>query len=116
MLSLMREYKEDARMAIVINVTWSGMTPERYDEMRKLVDWEGGVPEAMLLHVAAFTDTGMRVTDIWTSQEEVQSYIDARLAPAIQQLGLPQEFDMRVLPLYRAFAPGFAGTDRAILD
>jgi hypothetical protein len=97
-------------MAIVINVTWKGMTPERYDEMRKLVDWEGGVPDAMLLHVAAFTDTGMRVTDIWTSEEELRAYVDARLAPVVEQLGLPQEFEMQVLPLHRAFAPGFSNS------
>jgi hypothetical protein len=97
-------------MAIVINVTWDGMTPERYDQMRELVDWEGGVPEAMLLHVAAFTDTGMRVTDIWTSEEALQAYIDARLAPVVERLGLPREFEMKVLPMYRAFAPGFAET------
>jgi hypothetical protein len=102
-------------MAIVIDVTWKGMTPETCDKMREAVDWEGGVPEAMLLHVAAFTETGMHVTDIWTSEEDLQSYIDARLAPVVQQLGLPSEFEMKVLPLYRAFGPGFADSQSGVL-
>lgn len=95
-------------MAIVINVTWSGMTPKLYDDLRNLVNWEGDVPAAMLFHVAAFTETGMRVTDIWTSAEDLQSYIDARLTPAVEQLGLPREFDMETLPMYAAIAPGFS--------
>jgi len=51
-------------MAVVMNLEWDGVTREQYEAVRKSVDWEGKPPKNALLHVASFSDKGLRVTDL----------------------------------------------------
>ena len=52
-------------MAIVWMLEWEGITPEQYDELRRLVDWEGDVPDGLHFHVAAFDAKSLLVTEVW---------------------------------------------------
>jgi hypothetical protein len=51
-------------MKTVMSMKWDGVTPDQYEQIRKLVNWEGDVPKGAVFHVAAFNNTGIRVTDI----------------------------------------------------
>ncbi|HWO93187.1 MAG TPA: hypothetical protein VNL92_00305 [Dehalococcoidia bacterium] len=94
-------------MAVAIFMKWDGVTAERYDEVRRLVNWEGDVPPGGMLHMAAFDNDGMRVTDVWESAEAFQTFVDGRLTPGVQQLGITTQPDVQILPVHALFTPAF---------
>ena len=67
-------------MAVVMFMEWDGVTIEQYEAARKLVNWEGDNPAGGMFHVAAVTDAGLRVTDLWQSAEAFQTFVEKRLA------------------------------------
>jgi hypothetical protein len=38
-----------------------------------------------MFHVAGFDSKGIRVVDVWNSEQELKNFIDTRLAPALQK-------------------------------
>lgn len=49
----------------------------------------GPGPEHLLFHWAAKTDDGIRVVDVWDSQENHGSWV-AALGPIFESIGIPQ--------------------------
>jgi hypothetical protein len=93
-------------MAVVMIMEWPGITPDQYEAVRKLVNWEGDQPPGGMLHVAAFSESGLRVTDIWESAEQFQDFANNRLIPGTKELGLPGEPKVEVYPAHAIFTPG----------
>jgi len=93
-------------MAVVMSMEWPAITPANYEAIRKDVNWEGDVPSGAMFHVAAFTDEGMRVTDVWESAEQFNAFVASRLMPAVQAHGLPGQPKVQIHPAYAIFAPG----------
>ncbi|MGE0541967.1 MAG: hypothetical protein AB7R89_17485 [Dehalococcoidia bacterium] len=72
---------------------------------RALVNWEGDQPAGGLFHVAAFDEQGLRVTDVWESAEAFQSFVEGRLMPGVQQIGIEGQPETEILPATAIFAP-----------
>src|SRR5581483_6540392 len=85
--SQQKEFQRSAGMAIVMFREWD-VTPDQYEAARKLVNWEGQVPAGAIFHVAAFNQRGLRVTDLWESEEDMQAFVNTRLMPGVRQLGI----------------------------
>jgi len=94
-------------MAVVMIMEWDGVTLEQYEAARKLVNWEGDPPEGGMFHVAALTDTGLRVTDLWQSAETFQAFAEQRLMPGVQQIGIPGQPKVEIYPVHALFTPAF---------
>jgi heme-degrading monooxygenase HmoA len=47
----------------------------------------------------------MRVVDIWESAEDFQNFINAKVMPAVQQLGITSQPDVKILPAHNVFIP-----------
>jgi hypothetical protein len=58
-------------------------------------------PEGLLVHVAGPTDEGVRIIDVWESEEAWEQFRAERLAPAIAALGGPA----RPEPTFRDLHP-----------
>jgi len=58
-------------------------------------------PAGLILHVAGPTDEGVRIIDIWESEEAWQQFRGERLVPAIAALGGPS----RPEPTFRDLHP-----------
>jgi hypothetical protein len=86
---------------------WDGVTAEQYEEVRKLVNWEGDVPPGGLFHVAAVGERGLRVSDVWDSAEAFQAFVERRLMPGVKQLGITSEPRVELLPVHALFTPGY---------
>jgi hypothetical protein len=84
---------------------WDGVTPAQYEAVRKLTNWEGNVPKGAVFHACGFTKSGMRVTDIWESPEDFNSFVESRLMPAVKQIGIVGEPKVKLLPLHHIFTP-----------
>jgi len=97
-------------MAVVMFMEWDGVTMEQYDAARKLVNWEGDTPAGAMLHVAAITDKGLRVTDLWQSAEAFQTFVEKRLTPGVKQVGIQGEPRVQIHPVHALFTPAFKAT------
>ncbi len=94
-------------MAVVMNMEWPGVTSAQYEQARKMVNWEGNVPSGAQFHVAAFNDKGLCITDIWDSAEDFQRFVDQRLTPATQKIGIQGQPNVEILPVHAIFAPAY---------
>jgi hypothetical protein len=61
-------------------------------------------PEGLIIHSAGQSEQGWYVYDIWASQEDFQRFVESKLGPAIQALGVgggsqpePQFFPIETL-------------------
>lgn len=94
-------------MPVMMMMQWSGVTPAQYDEVKRIVNFEGNVPKGGMFHVAAFGDGVMHVTDVWEKAEDFQTFVEQRLMPGVQQAGIQGEPKVNVLPAHNVFTPGY---------
>ena len=78
-------------MPILATFTGNNITKNMYETLRKEVDWEHNHPAGLILHSAAFDNSGnnVRVADIWESEEELNNFVSSRLMPVMQKGGVP---------------------------
>ena len=75
-------------MAIVVAFNIPGMTADQYDKgLKQLDDAGAGSPDGRLYHVAAPSDGGWFVTDVWESPEKFEKFGET-LIPILQGLGV----------------------------
>ena len=94
-------------MPVVMQMQWDNVTPAQYDDVRKIVDFEGDPPRGGLYHVAAFDNKGLLVTDVWERAEDFQAFVEKRLMPGVQKAGIAGEPKVNVLAAYNVHAPGY---------
>src|SRR5262245_51186610 len=92
-------------MTVVSTLDVSGLTPSEY---RAVMD-ELGVerrPEAgIYLHLTTPTDFGYRIVEIWDQKHNFDRFVERRLAPANEAVGLDRSTSITVTPLHNLFAP-----------
>ncbi|MGW3208632.1 hypothetical protein [Streptomyces sp. NPDC001135] len=102
--------KKEQNMAVVMCLSWAGVTPEQYDTVRDAVDWEENAPAGAQIHVAWFDAQGLHVVDVWESEHSFQTFFTERLAPAVEKAGISGTPDSAFSPLHRRFiASGVSG-------
>jgi hypothetical protein len=94
-------------MRILMTMKWDGVTPDQYEKIRKTVNWEGDMPPGAVFHVAGFDKekNTMRVTDIWESAEQFNSFIQNRLTPKTQEAGIQGQPQVDIVPVHAIFVP-----------
>lgn len=93
-------------MRIVMTMKWDGVTPDHYEQMRKIVNWEGNIPAGAVFHVSSFGNNAIHVTDIWESAQDFDNFVQTRLMPGAQQVGVPGAPNVEIYPAYATFVPG----------
>ncbi len=93
-------------MAIMMIMSWPGVSLDQYDEVRRLVDWENEKPVGGLFHATAHDGNGLRITDLWESADDFQSFVDDRLMPGVQKVGVSGQPQVEIYPVHDIFAPG----------
>ncbi|WP_371657542.1 hypothetical protein [Streptomyces sp. NBC_00280] len=97
-------------MAVVMSMSWAGVNPEQYDMVRDTVGWEETAPVGGEVHMAWFDTQGLRVVDVWESEQAFRTFFAGRLAPAIEKAGIEGAPETDFRPLHRRFiAPGVTG-------
>ena len=92
-------------MPVVMQMHWPEVTRDQYDRARDIVRWEDDHPKGAIFHVAYFTNDGFRVTDVWETAEDFQAFVDKRLMPAVQQVGIAGQPKTEITPAHRMFSP-----------
>jgi hypothetical protein len=93
-------------MAIMMIMSWPGVSLEQYDAVKADVNWEGERPVGGVLHATAHDGNGLRITDVWESAEAFQTFVDGRLMPGVAKAGLAGEPHVEVYPLHDLYTPG----------
>src|SRR5262249_34552804 len=62
---------------------------------------EGGI----YLHLTTPTNFGYRIVEIWDEKENFDRFVEGRLVPANEAIGLGRATDITVTPLHNFFAP-----------
>ena len=92
-------------MTVVSTLDVAELTAAEY---RKVMD-ELGVekrPEGgIYLHLTTPTAGGFRVVEIWDEKEGFDRFVEQRLAPASEAVGLERSMEITVTPLHNFFAP-----------
>ena len=94
-------------MPIVMMMEWDGITAAQYDHVRKIVNWEGNRAKGGLFHVAAITPKGLRVTDLWDSAEDFNSFVENRLMPGVAQAKIAGQPRVEIFPTHAISTPGY---------
>jgi hypothetical protein len=97
-------------MQTVMLMRWAGVTAEQYEEARSRVDWENDVPDGAVLHIAGVDGDDLRVTDVWESPEQFQRFVEERLMPAVKEIGIQGEPEVRFYPVQAIFNPRVPAT------
>jgi hypothetical protein len=81
------------QMAIGVQIDFDGATLDQYDEVVAKMGFEpGGRGEpGGLFHWVTKTDTGIRVTDVWESQEIFERFAREKIGPLTAAVGLMTE-------------------------
>lgn len=75
-------------MALVMTFNIPGMTADQYDRVIEGLEAAGAeAPDGRLYHVAAATETGWMVVDVWESEEQFGRFGET-LIPVLQAAGV----------------------------
>lgn len=91
-------------MAIVMKMHWPGVTPENYAQLGEIVRWREDIPPGARLHVAYFDD-GINVLDVWDSQADFDNFLQNRLLPGVQKVGIQGQPTVSFADAHAIFAP-----------
>jgi hypothetical protein len=77
-------------MAVGVVMDFKGGTLDQYHQVLDKMGLElgGPMPDGGLFHWVTTTDDGLRVTDVWESQEKFQAFADEQIGPFTQEAGL----------------------------
>jgi hypothetical protein len=92
-------------MAVVMRMDWPEVTPEQYEQARAMVHWEHDVPDGAIFHVAFFDASGFKVIDVWETEADFNRFLETRLAPAVEQIGIEGQPKVDFIPAQAVFNP-----------
>lgn len=87
-------------------MNWPGVSLDQYDEVKALVAWEQEAPVGGICHATAHDGNGLRITDVWESAEAFQNFVNDRLMPGVEKVGIAGEPQVEVYPLHDLYTPG----------
>lgn len=92
-------------MKVVMTMNWEGVTPDQYEAVRKTANWEGNIPTGAIFHVSSFSESGLKVTDIWDSADNFNNFVHERLMPAVALAGIATQPHVEITPAHAIFSP-----------
>jgi hypothetical protein len=92
-------------MTVVSTLDVTDLTAPEYravmDELGVERSPEGGI----YLHLTTPIDAGFRIVEIWDEKENFDLFVERRLVPANEAIGLDHPTEITVTPLHNLFAP-----------
>lgn len=92
-------------MLFITTLDVHGLTAEEYRAVLDEMGVETRPAAGIFLHLTTTTDFGYRIVEIWDSKEGFEEFLEKRLGPASQAIGLTRQTDITITPLHNFFAP-----------
>lgn len=94
-------------MPVGMLMQWSSVGLEDYKRVHNSLDLDTQPVDGLLFHIAGAVGTDWRVVDIWESEDHFHRFVDERLMPTVQRVGLEAPMpDISFFPLANVYAPG----------
>jgi hypothetical protein len=77
-------------MPVAVLVELEGVTPEMYDAVNAEMDTRANPPEGMIFHSGGIVEGGMRVYDVWESEDAYNRFEQSTLGPAVNKVSSGQ--------------------------
>jgi hypothetical protein len=78
-------------MPVAVVLDFEGATLDQYDQVVEKMGFQpgGSGSPGGLFHWVTETDNGIRVTDVWETREQFDSFAEEQIGPITQEVGLP---------------------------
>jgi hypothetical protein len=96
-------------MPIVWLLEWDGIGPVEYEKLRGEIGWENA--DGLHLHIVAFNQKGLVLSEVWESPDHVQPFMDDLLLPAVAKLGISTMPRVDLYETYAIRGPAYSGAD-----
>jgi hypothetical protein len=91
-------------MAVAMFMRWSGVTSDQYDSIMSRLELDANPAAGEILHVAAATEDGLEVCEVWQTEQAARGFLERRLLPVAKELGVASEPDIRIVALRNLYA------------
>lgn len=91
-------------MAVAMFMHWPGVTAGEYDALMARLGLDASPAAGGVLHVAAFSEDGLEICDVWQTEQAFHGFLEHRLLPVARELDLPGEPEIRFQPLHNLYA------------
>ena len=92
-------------MATVMFMHWPEVTKEQYEQVRREVNLEGEPPIGGKFHTAWMASDGFHVLDLWDSPADFEKFVQERLTPGVQKVGIEGQPRVEIAESLSVFAP-----------
>jgi hypothetical protein len=99
-------------MAVAMFMHWPGITPDQYDALAARLDLDANPAAGEILHLAALTDEGLEVCDVWQTEQAFHGFLEHRVMPLVQELQIAGAPEIRIVPLHNVFVADADMLDR----
>jgi hypothetical protein len=101
-------------MAVVVFTRFTGLTPERYDELVAALHLDIDPPAGIVLRVATESPEGVVTCEVWQTAEAFNAFFQQRLRPVLLRRRVREEPTARIVPLHELFAPDLGAIERTV--
>ena len=91
-------------MAVAMFMHWPGVTSDQYDAVMARLELDANRAAGNVLHLAALTDEGLEVCDVWQTELAFHGFLEQRLLPVVHELEIEGEPEIRLIPLHNLYA------------
>ena len=91
-------------MAVAMFMHWPGVTPDQYDAVMARLDLDVNPAAGGVLHLAALSDEGLEMCDVWQTEQAFHGFLEHRLLPVVHELEIEGEPEVRLIPLHNLYA------------
>jgi hypothetical protein len=89
-------------MPVLMVLELPGTTTDQYDQINEAlgIQSDEDVPDGLIEHVAGSDGDTITIVDVWESEEALGDFLENRLQPAAEKVGLPGDSPPRILPVH----------------
>jgi hypothetical protein len=91
-------------MAVAMFMHWPGMTTDQYNAVMARLGLDANPAAGGVLHVAAVTEDGLEVCEVWQTEQALNGFLEQRMLPVVGELGISGEPEINVVPLHNLYA------------
>jgi hypothetical protein len=91
-------------MAVAMFMRWSGVTADQYDTVMARLELDSNPAAGGVLHVAATTEEGLEVCDVWQTEQAFRGFYENRFLPVARELQIAGEPSIELVPLHNLYA------------
>jgi hypothetical protein len=91
-------------MAVAMFMHWPGITADQYDAVMARLDLDANPAAGGVLHLAAVTDDGLEMCDVWQTEQAFHGFLERRLLPVASELELAGEPAIKLVQLHNLYA------------